>query len=258
MITHKGIGLDTFRDFALTPFVSRCIVAGREVIARLDSADSALYAKHSLGAGGDVSIGADLEAQKIFVRHLLPIAHIDSEESGFIPSSHLDPLDGSDNFLSHIPYYGASVALCDAHRICKEAVVIDFCAQRLIARSGDTILEYSLRDSSPRAIKPYVATHSHTPKCGIFEKAYSNPHIAARLFANGLKFRSLGASALSFSLAHKVSFMLFVGSIREYDSKAGLYLCEGLYINQSRDFVLISKDKQIFATIMQLLTQGKD
>ena len=260
MITHKGIGLDTFRDFALTPFVSRCIVAGREVIARLDSADSALYAKHSLGAGGDVSIGADLEAQKIFVRHLLPIAHIDSEESGFIPSSQgisdiilLDPLDGSDNFLSHIPYYGASVALCDAHRICKESVVMDFCAQRLIARSGERIVEYDLRDSKPR-----VTMHPHTPKCGIFEKAYSNPHIAARLFANGLKFRSLGASALSFSLAHKVSFMLFVGSIREYDSKAGLHICEGLYINQSRDFVLISKDKQIFATIMQLLTQGKD
>ncbi|WP_394959214.1 inositol monophosphatase family protein [uncultured Helicobacter sp.] len=250
-----------------TPFLTRCIEAAREIIALLDSGDSALYVKHTQGAGGDVSIGADLECQRIFAKHLLPLAHIDSEESGFIPSPHstddiiiLDPLDGSDNFLSHIPYYGASVALCNRDRICKEAVVIHFCTQRLIARSGDRIFALSLGDFHRDSISldSHTFTCANTPKCGIFEKAYSNPHIASLFFANGLKFRSLGASALSIALAHKVSFMLFAGSIREYDSKAGLFLCEGLHINHSRDFLLISKDKQIFDTIMQLLTQGKD
>ena len=243
-----------------TPFVTQCIEAAREIIALLDSGDDALYLKHSQGIGGDVSIGADLECQRIFVKYLLPLAHIDSEESGFIPSPSstqdiiiLDPLDGSDNFLSHIPYYGASLALCDGRKICKEAVVIHFCTQTLIARSGERIFELSLLNPTPTSLLSSTST-----KCGIFEKAYSNPHIAKLLFDHRLKFRSLGASALSLSLAYKVSFMLFAGNIREYDSKAGLFLCEGLYINHNRDFLLISKDKQIFDTIMQLLTQGKD
>ncbi len=34
-------------------------------------------------------------------------------------------------------------------------------------------------------------------KCGIFEKAYCNPSFATLLYENHLKFRSLGASALS-------------------------------------------------------------
>lgn len=244
----------------LTPFVMRCIEAAREITTLLDSKDHTLYLKHTRGVGGDVSIGADLECQRIFVRYLLPLGHIDSEESGMIVSPSptrdviiLDPLDGSDNFLSHIPYYGASVALCDEHRICREAVVINFCTKTLIARCDDRIFELHLANPTPTPPIQSIAD-----KCGIFEKAYSNLHIAAMLFSRHLKFRSLGASALSLSLAHKVRFMLFAGTIREYDSKAGLFLCEGLHTHHSRDFLLISKDKQIFDTIIQLLTQGKD
>lgn len=247
-------------NIQLTEFLTASIQATKEIITLLDSKDNTLFVKHTQGVGGDISIGADLECQRIFIKHLSHIADIDSEESGMILSPKptdsliiLDPLDGSDNFLSHIPYYGASVALCNKQGNCKEAVVINFCTKTLIARSNDILFTLDLNNP-----KPMPLIHTKNPKCGIFEKAYSNPSFANLLFAHHLKFRSLGASALSISMAHEVSFMLFVGKIRHYDSKAGLFLAQGLHINHNEDFLLISKDKQIFDTITQLLTQSKD
>ena len=74
------------------------------------------YQPFEVGAGGDISSGIDLLAEEIFVRHLSSFGTIFSEESGKFPGTNttieiiIDPIDGSDNLLSHLPYFGTSVA----------------------------------------------------------------------------------------------------------------------------------------------------
>ena len=161
----------------------------------------------------------------------------------------LDPLDGSDNYLSNIPYYGASLALCDSTGQVLEAAVVNFCSAQIIYGNRDT----------PNATRIHLFTQKHSPiaptraKCGIFEKAYSHPEIARELYAHKLKFRSLGASALSLAYALEHNFFLFCGAIRKYDALAGLFLCRDLHIVRGADFLLVSQNKQDFGMIEQIL-----
>lgn len=260
-----------------------------------------LYKHISMGAGGDMSIEADLLCERIYMEHLLTLASIDSEEEGLVEGDTsdviiLDPLDGSDNFLSHIPYYGSSLALCDRFGNVKEAVVFNFCTGEAFAKIAPHSPTFKLRfikiqdgnatnkinigtlqeevsniySTSDKAFAQYSPTILETcegicdleniksvSKCGIFEKAYTNPHIAKLFYEHGLKFRSLGASALSLAYAHETKFMLFMGEIRKYDSVAGLFLCRDLPHLSDKNFTLISKDKHIFAIIAKFLEAYK-
>lgn len=286
-------------------FLCGVLEAAREIAPMLLARELALLERHAQGAGGDISIGADLACEAIFVKHLSHIAHIDSEESGFIPASVkldsgavdsacapfasaiptivLDPLDGSDNYLSGIPYYGASLALCDSAGQVREATVINYCSGEVFydcaqivdsapessaARNLQTPESMPDTNSSSRATLPLTNATTlklhfptltplplaHTsPKCGIFEKAYSNPTLAARLYERHYKFRSLGASALSLAYALEHGFFLFGGQIRRYDALAGLFLCRNLHILEHSDFLLVSQNKQVFGMIQEIL-----
>lgn len=248
-------------------FLHQALKASSVIIAALEQGHSSLYEKHKIGAGGDVSIGADLLSERIYKEHLLELASIESEENGFIQGAGsdyivLDPLDGSDNFLSHIPYYGASLALCDKDGKCKEALIINFCSKECVIKGvvgqDSQCFRFYLHEYESKQDKAFVPLDS-TPlsKCGIFEKAYSNHHIAKLLYDNGLKFRSLGASAISMAKAYEVNFMLFMGEMRKFDNKAGLFLCENLHHISSKNWTLISKDKHIFDMILNFLDNSK-
>ncbi|MCX2717136.1 inositol monophosphatase [Helicobacter sp. MIT 21-1697] len=244
----------------MSEFLHKAILATHKIILALEEKNKALYITHSIGAGGDKSIGADLLSEQIYAEYLIPLANIDSEESGFINGVGndcivLDPLDGSDNFLSHIPYYGSSLALCDANDKVKEAVIFNFCAKEGFAHLGDKPFRFSIESYIQQGESCFMPLNP-TPlgKCGIFEKAYCNPHFATLLYENHLKFRSLGASALSIAKSYEVNFMLFLGNIRKFDSKAGLFLCKQLHHLHTNNFTLISKDKHIFDIIYNLIT----
>ena len=244
-------------------FLYQATLATQKIIDTLQHKDKSLYTLHQIGAGGDRSIGADLVSESIYKEYLLPLASINSEESGFIQGARsdyimLDPLDGSDNFLSHIPYYGASLALCDTNGRVKEAVIFNFCTKEGRARVEDKVIRFAIESYLQEGEAAFIALESlPLTKCGIFEKAYSNPHITALLYQNHLKFRSLGASALSIAQSYDVNFMLFMGNIRDFDSKAGLFLCEKLHHIRTNNFTLISKDKHIFDMISHIVLESK-
>lgn len=261
----------------MSKFLQGVINASCEIIPILRSRESRLFTRHGKGAGGDVSMGADLICEEIFCAHLLEMADVDSEESGLIKSkarenlAHenlksgkskkskkqkvardcivLDPLDGSDNYLSGVPYFGASLALCDAKGTIKEAAVVNFCTAEVFYDSH--------AQNKPQKIDIFsgaeVALQGGEAKCGVFEKAYSNPKIAKKLYKHNIKFRSLGASALSLAYALENNFMLFGGSIRRYDAKAGLFLCRNLEIIHKKDFLLVSQNKEVFGIISRIL-----
>ena len=240
----------------MTQFLKSVIQASKQIIPCITSREEAMLKSYGKGVGGDISKGVDLFCEKVFCQNLVHIAHIDSEESGFIQSKSkssdviiLDPLDGSDNYLSNIPYYGASLALCDKHGRVKEASIINFCL-------GEVIYD-STTANAPRKLN--IFTNQEIPigntisKCGIFEKAYYHPKIAKKLYKQNLKFRSLGASALSLAYALENNFMLFGGKIRKYDCKAGLFLCRNLEVLHKKDFLLISQNKKVFGMIHKIL-----
>ena len=64
----------------MSEFLCALLQAAREIIPALATREAHLLQAGAKGAGGDISIGADLLCEAIFVKHLSHIAHIDSEE----------------------------------------------------------------------------------------------------------------------------------------------------------------------------------
>lgn len=237
-------------------FIESTLNAGLQIALNLNSGKANLYEKHSRGAGGDISIGADLLSEGILVEQLSAFGNIDSEEVGFVDNKKdctiiIDPLDGSDNFLSHIPYYGASVALREnGAENSSVGIIMNFCnLSAVVSFKGQNYYGNLAGDFKSFSTNP----PTNPPKCGIFEGAYRNPHICALLNKNNIKFRSLGALALSLGLSECVNFVLFDGKKRHYDFEAGFLIAKNLYKIESEKLVLISKDKQIFDRIAEFL-----
>ncbi len=294
-------------------FFMRVALASIEVIRLLRTQDSILYESFGIGAGGDCSSGADLLAESIFCKFLLPHYHIDSEESGLIEGNIdakgtvvLDPLDGSNNFKSNIPYYGASMALCDNNGKVREACVVNYisheiaylnddllpltatpCVFSLQVFVADLVLQQTdtnaLRNNIAQYYVPYdfiellqyndrvmkdafIARVCHQirtkisnislssenllhamfaskmliyrpqqvattrPECGIFEKAMQHYEWVLFLAKHNLKFRSLGAIALSLAFSFRYLFVLLPTHVRKYDGMAGFYLAQNQII----------------------------
>ena len=230
----------------MQPLLRALIEANREIVSRLKGDfDLSLLREGSVGAGGDISKEADLLAERIFYSHLESFGTIESEESGImgdgIPSIILDPLDGSANFASGIPYYGSSVAKLDARGELEAAAVCNFVSGELFVKfSAETVQCWDIH--SGRTKEPLLIPDGEV---GIFEKAYAHPEVAAALLEAGLKFRSPGATALSLAYARNAAFFLFVGRSRLYDIAAGLALCEGMAVIVEEDYVIVSQSKVI-------------
>jgi myo-inositol-1(or 4)-monophosphatase len=239
----------------MTPFIQACIAANEEIATALEQQfDSGWLEKTEVGAGGDVSSKLDLFAEAIFIKHLSPFGHIDSEESGAVGEGEekiiIDPIDGSSNALCFFPYFGTSVAKVNADGILDDAIVCNLANGDLFFKtSQEGVKKGKLFSNDFRA-----PIKSIEGEIGLFEKAYEHPHIAALLREKGLKFRSPGAVALSLAYAHTVQFVLFIGVFRIYDFAAGLALCEGLEVIVEGDYVIVSKDKNIVQEIEALIT----
>ena len=230
----------------MADFTEACIQANREIAQQLkEHYRPSLLEKGERGAGGDVSLRADLLAEEIFVRHLGSFGTIESEESGLVGEGDsriiIDPLDGSSNFASGFPYYGTSVALLDDTGRLREAQVCNLANGDLFIKKDQEKL--SVGNLYAAALSPQLGMPD--PELGLFEKAYTHPRVASGLLEAGYKFRSPGATALSLAYAHNVQFFLFVGQSRLYDIVAGLAICEGLEVSVEEDYVIVSHDKNI-------------
>lgn len=255
-------------------FIQATLNAGLQIALALNARTPNLYAKHARGAGGDISIGADLLSEEIFIAQLSAFGNIDSEEAGFVDNKKahtivIDPLDGSDNFVSGIPYYGASVALREngAESNTKSfldsasiGIIMNFCNLSAVVSFkgknyyGNLAQDFSsFAESSAESNTKSFLDSANIAKCGIFEGAYRNPHICEILHKNNIKFRALGALALSLGLSERVNFVLFDGKKRHYDFEAGFLVAQNLHKIEGQNLVLISKDKILFDKISNLL-----
>lgn len=230
-------------------FVNAAVAACQEIHTFLEQGDPSLYRSHEKGAGGDISNGADLSAEAICFRYLSPYGSVFSEESGWMsPESSvniiLDPIDGSDNFISKLPYYGISIARVSEGKT-TEAVVCNLANGDLFVRTLEEYYCTSLHNFTQK----HEIIINLSAKIGLFEKAPEHPELIRKLMEKKLKFRSPGALALSLAYAPYVKYVLFLGTMRPYDIQAGLFLSQHLHVLQDDRYILICADKELFEQI---------
>jgi len=245
-------------------FIIECIKANKEIYEYINhklKPDDFCY-EGSRGAGGDRSLNIDLYAESVFVKYLSSFGNIYSEESGYIKTSNenqknytivIDPLDGSDNFVSSLPYYGTAVAL-ELDSKMKVGVVCNLVNGFVYTKNEKNILKTF--DLNANIIDDRVL-ESGKAKIGLFERSYAYPELCSQLSSLKLKYRSPGAVALSLACAKYYNFVLFCGNIREFDIKASLYICSDLYVYQTKDVLLVAKNKDIFTQLKNLLNNNR-
>jgi myo-inositol-1(or 4)-monophosphatase len=209
-----------------------------------------------IGAGGDLSMLIDVKAEKIFFSYFESFACIDSEEYGLFGSNDykvvLDPIDGSDNFVSRFPYYGASMAL----------QYKDETIAALVCNMANGDIFYRLGENKPRKASLHstndgiLEVNQHT-KVGIFEKSALFTEIIDKLIENKLKFRSPGAVALSLVYAFNSKYMIFLGSKRSFDLEAGLFITADLPRYESDNVIIIAQNEETLAKIKAIVIEGK-
>ena len=238
-------------------FIEAVILANKEIYTYLKKnlSLSDYEYTNTTGFGGDNSLKIDLIAENIFIKHLEKFGNIYSEECGLRSSNKditivIDPLDGSNNFYSNLPYYGTSVAL-QKDGITFAGFVTNLITGIITYRAFEKeLINYSIVEEKELNIIKSLKT-----KISIFERAYEYPEICKKLSTIGIKYRSLGAVALSLSDARNYDFVLYCGNIREFDIAASLYICNDLLIFKTDKSLLISQNKQKFDLIKEFINE---
>ncbi len=233
-------------------FINKTIDANQEIYKLINSplCDS-YFIKTTQGAGGDFSLGIDLKAEEIFIKHLKNFGQISSEECGIYGKGEskiiIDPIDGSDNFLSKFPYFGSSVA----YEVDKEVVV------GVVANfaNGDIFVrdENNFKVAKLDSLNFSKVIQNSFSSIGLFERAYKSNAIANKLKQHKIKYRSPGAVALSLAYASYADFVIYEGVMRDYDIKAALFLNKELNIYQDDFVTLVCKDIEKFENLKRVI-----
>lgn len=238
-------------------FIEAVILANRELHTYLNTNLSLNDYEYTniTGFGGDNSLKIDLIAENIFIKHLEQFGNIYSEECGLKTTNKeftiiIDPLDGSNNFYSNLPYYGTSVALQK-----DEITIAGFITNLLTGIITYRAFDEEIRYFSLIKNEEIIPLNINKTKISVFERAYEYPLICEQLSKNNIKFRSLGAVALSLCDARNYDFVLYCGKIREFDIAASLYINKNLYIYETKKVLLISQNKQMFNLIKEIIKE---
>ena len=232
-------------------FIKSVIKANQEIYELLKKGGISLKKELQKGAGGDISRVVDIEAEKIFVKYLKHYGQIISEESGTIgegkDSIIIDPIDGSDNFISALPYFGSSVARKKDKKVC-DAIVCNFANGDIFVKNSSGFKRANLNN-----LKFSEIISNNYATIGVYERAYASSKLICEINKMGLKYRSPGALALSLAYAHEFKFVIFEGRIREYDVAAGVYMCEDMQMLLEDSIIVVSKEKELFEKITEIV-----
>lgn len=208
---------------------------------------------NQIGFGGDNSLKIDIIFENIFIEHLKEFGNIFSEECGFKNFKKditfvIDPLDGSNNFSSNLPYYGTSVAIKKGEEIIG-GFVANLALETLVYRFLDDEVIY-LSLNSNKELRNRINSSS---KVAVFERGYKYPDICKILNDKNIKFRVLGATAISLANARDYDFVLFMGELRAFDIDAAMYICKDLYKIVRNNLIFITKSKDCFNDFKEII-----
>lgn len=243
--------------FDYSSFTNEVIEANKELYEYINTHMSLtdLNESNTIGFGGDNSLNIDLIAENIFIKYLSRFGDIFSEEAGLLTSNSnikiiIDPLDGSHNFLSNLPYFATSVALKIDGNL-KAGYICNLISGNLIFKENN----FEVKQLSILSKKETKILEMNSAKIAVFERAYKFPNIANELSKYNIKYRSCGAVALSLANARNYKFVLFGGKIREFDIAAGLYINSNLNIYQNNKFLLVSKNIEDFDLVKEIIKE---
>ena len=238
-------------------FIEAVINANKEIFTYINNKIELTDYQYTniIGFGGDDSLKMDLYAEKVFFKYLSSFGNIFSEEYGFLDNNSeftiiIDPLDGSNNFYSNLPYFGTSVALKK-----DEKTIAGFVTNLPTGIIKYRVFEDEVKYFSLHEMKEKIFFEQNKTKLAIFERAYEYPKICENFSDLKIKFRCLGAVALSLCEANNFEFVLYMGNIRDFDIEAALYICKDLYIFQTPKTLLIAKSKEKFDLIKETINQ---
>ncbi len=238
-------------------FIEAVISANKEIFTYINNQIELTDYQYTniIGFGGDDSLKMDLYAEKVFFKYLSSFGNIFSEEYGFLDNNSeftiiIDPLDGSNNFYSNLPYFGTSVALKK-----DEKTIAGFVTNLSTGIIKYRVFEDEVKYFSLHEMKEKIFFEQNKTKLAIFERAYEYPKICENFSDLKIKFRCLGAVALSLCEANNFEFVLYMGNIRDFDIEAALYICKDLYIFQTPKTLLIAKSKEKFDLIKETINQ---
>ena len=238
-------------------FIEAVINANKEIFTYINNQIELTDYQYTnvIGFGGDDSLKMDLYAEKVFFKYLSSFGNIFSEEYGFLDNNSeftiiIDPLDGSNNFYSNLPYFGTSVALKK-----DEKTIAGFVTNLSTGIIKYRAFEDEVKYFSLHEMKEKIFFEQNKTKLAIFERAYEYPKICENFSDLKIKFRCLGAVALSLCEANNFEFVLYMGNIRDFDIEAALYICKDLYIFQTPKTLLIAKSKEKFDLIKETINQ---
>lgn len=238
-------------------FIEAVINANKEIFTYINNQIELTDYQYTniIGFGGDDSLKMDLYAEKVFFKYLSSFGNIFSEEYGFLDNNSeftiiIDPLDGSNNFYSNLPYFGTSVALKK-----DEKTIAGFVTNLPTGIIKYRVFEDEVKYFSLHEMKEKRFFIQNKTKLAIFERAYEYPKICENFSDLKIKFRCLGAVALSLCEANNFEFVLYMGNIRDFDIEAALYICKDLYIFQTPKTLLIAKSKEKFDLIKETINQ---
>ncbi|RXJ78333.1 inositol phosphatase [Aliarcobacter skirrowii] len=208
---------------------------------------------NQIGFGGDNSLKIDIIFENIFIEHLKEFGNIFSEECGLKDFKKditfiIDPLDGSNNFFSNLPYYGTSVAIKRGEEIIG-GFVANLALETLVYRFLDDEVVY-LSLNSNKELKNRI---NNSSKVAVFERGYKYPDICKILNDKNIKFRVLGATAISLANARDYDFVLFMGELRAFDIDAAMYICKDLYKIVKNNLIFITKSKDCFNDFKEII-----
>lgn len=208
---------------------------------------------NQIGFGGDNSLKIDIIFENIFIEYLKEFGNVFSEECGFKDFKKditfiIDPLDGSNNFFSNLPYYGTSVAIKRGEEIIG-GFVANLALETLVYRFLDDEVVY-LSLNSNKELKNGINSSS---KVAVFERGYKYPDICKILNDKNIKFRVLGATAISLANARDYDFVLFMGELRAFDIDAAMYICKDLYKIVKNNLIFITKSKDCFNDFKEII-----
>jgi myo-inositol-1(or 4)-monophosphatase len=225
-------------------FIDATLCASLKIIRALHE-EKKIFEEKGIGFGGDRSLKIDLLAEELFIKALSEYGNIFSEERGFIDNGKdkkiiIDPIDGSYNVSNHIPYFGCSVYLEN-----EAAVVVNL-------SNGD----YFVKDKNDKKFdnlfrKPFQSNYRHDVI--LFEKAYKNPDIVAKLNKHNLKFRSPGALSLSLCYGEFSKAVIYKGEIREFDIAAAKFYNSECFWQIEDDLIVMAPQKKDLEEILSII-----
>ncbi|MFH1848575.1 MAG: inositol monophosphatase [archaeon] len=236
---------------------------GGKIILKYFSRDIEFSRKSDNSVVSRVDMEAEARIKEI-IRGAYPHHAIMGEETGRSGSGpivwHIDPLDGTQNFMTKIPYCCTSVGIEDSGRFVAGAIFDPFSGELYYAVPG----KGAFVNGKKISVKPMPINEGNLVIDGDFRKDYA-PKIRLIQEIGGNSFRMNGSCALQLAeVASGKCILSYSDKVKSYDFAAGIALVreaggivtdeKGNEVSPDSEMIIACADKETHKKALSVLT----